>query len=774
MTTTNVDSPPSRKKRRNLMEYYGVETEKPQLQESSLSDRRPDPLDLDHPAFNSTLYLNKYLYEVSLPDLIQRDNDLVTEIKELDGDMKTLVYENYSKFISATDTIKQMRLKVDSMEGQVNRLAGIVDAIDVKSCGINESLGGVRERIQQLSGVHNLLKKLNFVFELPDKLSACYKRKEYDQAVRYYSKTYNLLSHYGHLTMFKKIADESAAIMRDVSKKVREKLVDNSSNLSDIGSCIGMLCGLATQTPNELAKLYISTVEPKFRKIIDTTLSEVSKAPLKSPSTSQPEDPITLRLIKLNIILTTLASFTTSFNALFSNCILIESLDNPTTPLSSSSEGVSLGSQSSFQPKMTIEERDAALNELKIFAKSVVQVYFDSLQKSVEISMNGELPLTPSSYNTLFSTVRSHFSMESMRSIMEITSLSLESRVDFFVDDSISGIVNGVFKRSLDNFCASVKNIGRDRVEELGKVVAGVEGGFVKGLGGCLNVFKEFMGSEEALRCNLLGKVRSGLERYWGDLFVKMEVMAKCGDFLVEPYVGILILARLAMVFGSKSVEGVYKAFGESLYGMEIESPVYRKGAVKKVEHEIMVRARGVNGDCRTVCQRLLKLFVVRVCNDFAGVLRESYRDIVDGSSGTEPSAVWVEFFGMLGRVDKSVVQLFPDDGTLSGKRAVVGRKAAGGGQFDALRSGIDKLFAARVEIFGSVEATRGGILTGVLKGVAKCFIEEVRMVCLNGVAQIGADVEYWRRESFGVCVDDECIGGLLDEVLNSAQGRSL
>lgn len=30
------------------------------------------------------------------------------EIREIDGDMKTLVYENYSKFISATDTIRKV------------------------------------------------------------------------------------------------------------------------------------------------------------------------------------------------------------------------------------------------------------------------------------------------------------------------------------------------------------------------------------------------------------------------------------------------------------------------------------------------------------------------------------------------------------------------------------------------------------------------------------------------------------------------------------------
>jgi hypothetical protein len=36
----------------------------------------------------------------------------VLETRSLDGDMKTLVYDNYSKFISATETIKKVFIAV--------------------------------------------------------------------------------------------------------------------------------------------------------------------------------------------------------------------------------------------------------------------------------------------------------------------------------------------------------------------------------------------------------------------------------------------------------------------------------------------------------------------------------------------------------------------------------------------------------------------------------------------------------------------------------------
>jgi vacuolar protein sorting-associated protein 51 len=38
---------------------------------------------------------------------------MVQEIRAIDSDLQMLVYENYAKFISATDTIKRMKTNVE-------------------------------------------------------------------------------------------------------------------------------------------------------------------------------------------------------------------------------------------------------------------------------------------------------------------------------------------------------------------------------------------------------------------------------------------------------------------------------------------------------------------------------------------------------------------------------------------------------------------------------------------------------------------------------------
>ena len=66
----------------------------------------------------------------------------VREVKKLDSDMQMLVYENYNKFISATDTIRKMAQNVEGMETEMADLKGSMDRISESSATVNASLEG--------------------------------------------------------------------------------------------------------------------------------------------------------------------------------------------------------------------------------------------------------------------------------------------------------------------------------------------------------------------------------------------------------------------------------------------------------------------------------------------------------------------------------------------------------------------------------------------------------------------------------------------------------
>lgn len=62
----------------------------------------------DKKSFQPKAYLRQLLLKSSLSELMDREMDMTSSIRSLDSSMQTLVYENYNKFIGATDTIKKV------------------------------------------------------------------------------------------------------------------------------------------------------------------------------------------------------------------------------------------------------------------------------------------------------------------------------------------------------------------------------------------------------------------------------------------------------------------------------------------------------------------------------------------------------------------------------------------------------------------------------------------------------------------------------------------
>ena len=77
-----------------------------------------------------------------LERVLRVEGGLISEIKGLDGERKALVYDNYSKLIAATETIRRMREKMQMEEGGL----GMEESLGGRVAGIAEVTRGVRER----------------------------------------------------------------------------------------------------------------------------------------------------------------------------------------------------------------------------------------------------------------------------------------------------------------------------------------------------------------------------------------------------------------------------------------------------------------------------------------------------------------------------------------------------------------------------------------------------------------------------------------------------
>ncbi|KAJ8348167.1 hypothetical protein SKAU_G00267560 [Synaphobranchus kaupii] len=259
-SVTPPDSDPGRKRRAHgmLKHYYGLNEEGKTDQPESL-----DPCDINGPHFDPEVFLNKLRKECSLAELMDQESCMVKQIRALDSDMQTLVYENYNKFISATDTIRKMKNDFKKMEDEMDCLSTNMAAITEFSARISGTLQDQHTQITKLSGVHTLLRKLQFLFELPARLNKCLELQAYAQAVSSHRRARCVLQQYSHMPSFRGIQDDCHAIMDQLAQQLRQKFRDGGSSAKDLSECVELLLQL-DEPAEELCDKFLSHAQSRL------------------------------------------------------------------------------------------------------------------------------------------------------------------------------------------------------------------------------------------------------------------------------------------------------------------------------------------------------------------------------------------------------------------------------------------------------------------------------------------------------------------------------
>ncbi|KAJ1981130.1 hypothetical protein H4R33_005314 [Dimargaris cristalligena] len=172
---------------------------------------------LNSAKFEPKRYTHSLLMDQPLASLLQQTNRLAQETRQLDGEMKTLVYENYSKFISATETIGRMKTDVDDMDAEMTKLQVKVNALSAQSSLIHEAFQAGSAKVKHLGTMHQHLYKLQVLFDLPDQLQQCLRNQQWAAAVQSYLDTLPLFDHYRTLAVFAQVEADCRAIMDEVT-----------------------------------------------------------------------------------------------------------------------------------------------------------------------------------------------------------------------------------------------------------------------------------------------------------------------------------------------------------------------------------------------------------------------------------------------------------------------------------------------------------------------------------------------------------------------------
>ena len=178
---------------------------------------------------------------------------IVRDTQTLHSEMQTLVYENYNKFISATETIRKMKTDFKEMENEMKKLADNMTEIDESSTQITGTLQKTRTQLTKLSEKSALLKRLSAISSLPAKLTQLVSENNYAQAVQEYNRAQRILQQYGNQPSFKGIQADCAKIMEDLKVALKsdfQKTGKKTTQLTETGELLLQL----EEKPSDLAK----------------------------------------------------------------------------------------------------------------------------------------------------------------------------------------------------------------------------------------------------------------------------------------------------------------------------------------------------------------------------------------------------------------------------------------------------------------------------------------------------------------------------------------
>ena len=112
----------------------------------------------------------------------------------------------------------------DKMEEELNLLSKNMEVITKSSEEISDNLKGRRHDLSKLANTHEVLTRLQFLFELSPKMRETVQQNQYNEAVKYYLRAEKTLDQYSHFPSIQAIKDESLTIVEELKQKLYQQL----------------------------------------------------------------------------------------------------------------------------------------------------------------------------------------------------------------------------------------------------------------------------------------------------------------------------------------------------------------------------------------------------------------------------------------------------------------------------------------------------------------------------------------------------------------------
>ncbi|XP_050449869.1 vacuolar protein sorting-associated protein 51 homolog [Cataglyphis hispanica] len=710
-----------------------------------------NPYDINGQYFNPDMYFQKLLKECTLKQIMDHEAEIIKNTQILHSDMQTLVYENYNKFISATDTIRKMKADFKEMEDSMDLLAKNMDSITSFSEQISSTLHGTRQQIAKLSSVHTLLKKLQFLFKLPGNLKDRINEEKYEQAVKDYVRAQRVLDQYNNMPSLQGIQKDCEDILEELKSKLRLQFHKRDTSTKALADTVKLLLKLK-EPAESLCIEFLMHTEGRL-----TEQLEILKDTCEN-------DIIEFMDMASSRFLNNLCLIVASYNDMFINRLLE---DNDLVD--------------DFEIK--------AENHLNKFIVSNMKKYFDLVSKRVEDVSDTALLVR--------ALDRFHHDLQAM---------NISCKEKDFTRIGIDIIVNAGRKQCRNHLHSLKQHLNETLVKVrqtlATKLTQNNDGNLterqamliipiIEKIKGVLQDLSEFL--PENLSFNLktqflqsfcVDEVREGLViGFLHHLKATAAGFCNGSDVPKFPPTLLLLLSKMCIDYKEIHVDYLLKetddlfniaryTSSENITPMSEMCDHFQEAAQNLLNHYVRIQGLAVSQMLRksvetrdwlhTIEPRTVRAVMKRVVEDVTAidsqvaVLYDDNNSQIDRSSDSSRKTRSISVSRHHYRSNWSSYTPSHIDSSLV--------------------SNIHKLFSERIEIFSSVQFDKASILTGIIKISLKTFLECVRLRTFSkyGLQQIQVDTHYLQLYLWGFVSDENVVHFLLDEILGSAVHRCL
>ncbi|XP_037947713.1 vacuolar protein sorting-associated protein 51 homolog isoform X2 [Teleopsis dalmanni] len=715
-----------------------------------MAEKIKDPYDMDSNSFDAEKYLERLLKEHTLKEIMDTEAAVVKDTQTLHSDMQTLVYENYNKFISATDTIRKMKTDFKQMETDMNLLRSKMETITSFSEQITGTLQGTRSQLCRLSEKHSLLKRLQFLSSLPAKLKTLIEEKNYAQAVQDYVHAQKVFAQYGRQPSFDGIQQDCEKIITELKEILRKdfQMAGNTAqSLTEIGELLLQLDEKVTDLASELLSCASKRLHEQIVMLQDQTERDM------------------IEFVDMGIegFLNDLALVVTSYFDMF----VAKHYENE---------------RDDFQ--------ELALRDLNVFLNSNIDKYLALVQDRVESDIGyGDTQIMLRALDRLH---RRLLAMRNMCPGIEIQ----RNTVDIIISaahqlcDVHSKNLKDHFSDSLSSVRLSLVSAKSDNAggPNLNDLITNLYVSMIEKVKGVLQDLLVFLQNDWSFNIKAEHKGTLCVEGIRENLLIGFlrhisKIMCTFTDCSSSsPPNLLLVLSKTCLEIEQNGVH-ILISLVDDLYEIDSENST-------TLTHETEVCAL-----MRETSQTLLDAYVRLQGTNISQMLRKSVetRDWLNCLEPRSVRAVMKRVVEELSSIENVVASLY-EAGVRTAASSDSSRKThfsnltASKQQFrsnwsnytpsqlDSYVSNIHRLFSERIDIFTSVEFSKVSIITGVVKIGLKTFLECVRLRTFSkyGLQQIQVDTHYLQMNLWRFVTDENLVNFLLDEILGSAVHRCL